>query len=446
MATTAKRLLYLLILVCASLSLLSMEAPANEIDETLKNLDLSGFLRFRAWHTGSETKMPEKFPGNGTYNSVNYQDLLLRARLYLKVTPDIEIRTVFDISSYFGNAGFQMGDGTTNLVTRDVYAVFHVSKNDEVSIGMQPFSLPGGYILARDATGAQYSHYLFNRKLKAYASFINAFDNAKDNYGADSNRPKYANDTICILGLTASVAGNFSVDMYYTYENDHYTTDDGTENEDPRMAKLHWAGIHGKLIAGNMLFKAGGIYNGGSIRIRDDAGEFNRTSINAALFEIETGCRINSFQGSIIAEGATGDPNDPNAGSSFQDIKSSHEFSYIVVDNYGGIALRASGESCWYGMYGGGLKLQYTLESPFIIQLRLLHFQTAKPLERDGSSSTWLGDECDIKIEYARHETVSAFFMGGIFFPQAAYSALGAVQQDSYGPIIECVLGMMITF
>ncbi len=446
MATTAKRLLFPLILACAIMPLFATEAAAGEIDETLKNLDLSGFLRFRAWHTGSETKMPGKFPGNDTYNSVNYQDLLLRARLYLKVTPDIEIRAVFDIASYFGNEGFQLGGGGANLVTRDVYAVFHLSNNDEVSIGMQPFSLPGGYILARDATGAHYAHYLLNRKLKAYASFINAFDNANDNYGADSNRPKYANDTICILGLTASVAGTFSVDMYYTYENDHYTTDDGTENEDPRMAKLHWGGIHGKLIAGNMLFKAGGIWNAGSIRIRGDAGEFNRTPVNAALFEIETGCRINSFQGSVIAEGATGDPNNPNAGRSFQDIKSSHEFSYIIVDNYGGIALRESGESCWYGLYGGGLKLQYTLQSPFLIQLCLLHFQTARPLERDGSSSTWLGDECDIKIEYAWHETVSAFFMGGVFFPQAAYSALEAVQQSPDGPIIECVLGMQVTF
>jgi hypothetical protein len=446
MATTAKRLLCLLIPIHAALSLFTAEAAANDIDETLKNLDLSGFLRLRAWHTGSETKMPEQFPGNGTYNSVNYQDLLLRARLYLKVTPDIEIRAVFDISSYFGNGAFQMGGGSANLVTRDAYAVFHFSRDDELSIGMQPFSLPGGYILARDATGANYAHYLFNRKLKAYASFINAFDNARDNYGADSNRPKYANDTIFIAGMTASAAGHFSVDLYYAYENDHYTTDAGTENKDGRTARLHWAGIHGKLIAGNVLFKAGGIYNAGSIRIRDEAGECNRTPINAALFEIETGCRINSFQGSIIGEGATGDPNDPNAASSFQDIKSSHEFSFIIVDNFGGIALRESGESCWYGLYGGGLKLQYTLQSPFIVQLRLFHFRTARPLERDGSSSTWLGDECDIKIEYARNETVSAFFMGGMFFPQGAYSALEAVGQDSDGPIIECVLGMTITF
>jgi hypothetical protein len=414
--------------------------PALEIDETLSRLDLSGFMRFRAWYTGSETKVPGKFPGDGGYSSVDYQDMFLRGRFHLKALPNVEIRTVFDIVSTFGKDDFSLGNGGTNLVTRNAYVVFSPDSDSEISIGLQPFSLPGGYILARDATGIHASRHFFNRGLKAYCSLIKAFDDADSGYGDQYAPPRYADDNIYILGAVFSFPPSISVEAYYTFEHDRYTTDD-----DGRQATLHWAGIHAKLTAGNWTLRAGAIGNAGTIRLRETSGDFKNTSISAWLGEGEITWRRGAFQLGVLSEGASGDPDNPDAGSSFQDIQSSHEFSNIVVDNYGGLALRASGESCWYGLYGAGARLQYVLMSAVLIQAKLLHFRTTRVMEWEGRTSRWLGNELDFRAEYTFQEAVSIFFTAGFFLPQAAYSALASVRDDD-GAVIECMLGMQITF
>nr|HPJ39810.1 alginate export family protein [Spirochaetota bacterium] len=411
--------------------------------------DLSGFLRVRQWYAGSKSKMPDTFPPDSSYNDVHYQDLFFRGRLYLKVLPNVEIRTVFDISSSFGKDDFAIGNGGTNIITRDVYAVFTLSTDAELSVGLQPFSLPGGYIIARDATGGYLSHYFFNRKVKLYGAYINAFDDADDSFGEGSDDPEQTSDNIFIAGMNFNITSYFSGEAYYVHEHDNYTTEEGNEDDDIRKSSLHWGGLHLKLAMGDWFLSAGGIYNGGHIYLRDISNinsDFQRTDISAWLGECEAGYRFSSTQVSIVAEGATGDPNSADANNSFQDIKASHEFSNIIVDNYGGLALRGSGESSWYGMYGAGIRLQSTFFSSVTMNLRILHFRTTKSLEWNGSSSTWLGDEADIRLEYLYQETVSVFMTAGAFLPGDAYRALDSVQHDSDDPIIEAMIGVQINF
>ncbi len=417
---------------------------AHALDPTLENLDISGTLRLRAWQTGSEVKVPGRFPADSGYSSVNYEDLFFRNRFSLTVLPNLQVRAVFDIVSVIGKNDFAMGNGGTNLVTRDVYAVFTPTENGELSIGLQPFSLAGGYILARDATGVQYGHHLFGRSLKVYAAFVKAFDDADSVYGDNSAPPKYADDNIYFAGAMLSLASTLFCDFYYVYEHDRYTDTDGG-GTDNRKASLHWAGLHCKVLWRNWVFRAGGIANRGHLLIDPGTGS-DRTGVLAGLFEFEAGYRFSNAQVSLVAEGATGDPDDPDAASSFQDIKSSHEFSYIVVDNYGGLSIRGAGESSWYGLRGAGVKAQYTLLGAVNLELRLLHFRTAEALSMGGGASTWFGDELDFRAEYVYREALSLFLTAAVFRPRTAYFALEDVRDDNGNFINEVMLGAQVTY
>ncbi len=420
--------------------------PALALDTTIENLDISGMLRLRFWYTGSQVKVPDRFPAGEGYSSVNYEDILFRNRFDLKVLPNIRIKAVFDISSAFGRDDFALGSGGTNLVTRDVYAIINPSPDSEFTIGLQPFSLQGGYILARDASGIQYTHYLFERSLKLYSGLIRAFDDADARYGDNTRPPKYADDNIYLIGASFNLSSIFYSDVYYTFEHDRYTSiDDDGKFIDNRKATLHWVGIHNKLLWGNWIFRAGGIINWGYLLLDSGSGS-QRTDILAMLLEFEAGYRFNGIQASIVGEGATGDPNDPEAGKSFQDIKSSHEFSYIVVDNYGGLSIRGSGESSWYGLYGAGTKIQFTLLDTITTEMRLLHFRTTRSPDAGGNSSTWFGDEFDIRGEYMYQEALSLFMTAGIFRPGRAYRSLESVLDQRSGFVIEVMLGAQVTY
>lgn len=417
---------------------------ASALDPTLENLDISGTLRLRAWQTGSQVKVPGKFPAGEEYASVSYEDLFFRNRFDLRVLPNLQVRAVFDIVSVFGKNDFAMGSGGTNLVTRDVYAVFNPAENGELSIGLQPFSLTGGYILARDASGVQYSHHLFGRSLKLYAAFVKAFDAADSAYGDNTAPPEYADDNIYFAGTMLNLSSVFFCDLYYVFEHDRFTDIDkgGT---DGRMSSLHWIGLHNKFLWRNWIFRAGGIANWGYLLLDAGAGA-DRTGVRAWLFEFEAGYRFSGAQLSLVAEGASGDPNDPDAGSSFQDIKSSHEFAYIAVDNYGGLSIRDTSHSSWYGLRGAGVKAQYTLLGAVNFEARLLHFRTAEALSIGGNTSTWFGDEADFRAEYIYQEALSIFLTAGVFRPRTAYFALDKVRDDSGEYITEVMLGAQVTY
>ncbi len=418
--------------------------PLYALDDTLEKLDISGLLRMRYWYTGSQVMVPGKFPSSDEVSTLDYQDIFFRNRFSLKVLPELEVRAVFDIGAIFGKDDFALGSGKTNLITRDVYAVFRPTEEGELAIGLQPFSFQGGYILARDASGIQYAQHFFNRKVKMYAGFIKAFDDADASYSDEVRAPRYADDTIYFVGSTLSASSLFFADMYYIFEHDRYTAkNSGGAYTDPRRASLSWAAFHGKFVFQNWIMRAGGICNWGNFAL-ETAPPAGRTDVRAFLGEIELGYRENNFQISFVGEGASGDINNPDDAHSFQVIKSSHEFSYIAVDNYGGISLRPSGVSSWYGLCGAGLKMQYTLREAVSLEARLLHFRKSDFTEL--ASESHFGDEIDFRVEYVYSEVLPIFITAAAFRPGDAYYSLSAVDEGRRGIIFEIMLAAQLNY
>ncbi|MFC1670067.1 hypothetical protein ACFL20_06700 [Spirochaetota bacterium] len=413
------------------------------IDPLLEKIDLSGFLRMRSWYMSSKVSVPGKFAPTDTYKQVNYQDMFFRNRLYLKLLPEIQIRTVFDISAKFGKSDFGMGSGSTNLITRDVYAVIRPFKYSELSGGLKPFSLNGGYILAADATGVQYDHAFFKKKVKINLGIIQAFDDADDSFGDASDPPKYADDNIFIVGTKLNLISDLTSEIYYVYENDEFTSGNSTSG-DTRKSSLHWVGFHNKLVFSSFSVKFGGILNAGNVEIRQEDNSYKKTNIVSGLWEFDLGFKLMDININLVLEGATGDPNNTVSGSSFQDIKAAHSFSLIAVDSTGGIALRGAGESSWYGLYGTGIKLQYTLLDTVILKLDILHFGTLKEQTWSGEKSSWFGDEIDFKAQYKYKNMLTVFFTTGIFMPNDAYFAYA--NHSEGGVILEIMLGAQINY
>ncbi len=405
-------------------------------------LDFSGFFRVRSWNALSRTFVPEKFESRDTYRYVDYIDLFIRNRFNLAPIQEIEIRTVFDISANFGKDSYSIDGSPSNFITRNVYGLFRPVKGSELSIGLLPFSLPGGHIIARDATGLHYVHHFTGKKISVYAAYIKAFDNANDSFGQGSDMPDYVWDNIFFVGARFAIGSIITAEAYYVYEDDRHTSNRLTFNTsdftaglsgDGRKSSLHWAGLHTRTNAGNWFLNLGGIFNAGHLYVRDEYYRFRRITVRSGLIEFETGFIVNNLRASLIAEGATGDPDNPQSGISFQDIRSGHNFSYIVVDSIGGLNLRGSGESCWYGLYGGGITVTYTFLDSLKLDLKLLHFGTTKVMDWRGRRTTWFGDEADIGLEYRLRDLFSIFINAGAFLPQRAYNAQKRMKKSYSG-------------
>lgn len=438
-----KRIISLTAFVMILSSAAVTELISSEIDPTLEKLDISGFLRIRHWNIASKTQVGSNFDFSNDYENVYYEDLFFRNRFYLKALPNVQVRAVFDVSAKLGKGGFALGSGETNLITRDVYMVINPTESSELSIGLCPFSLSGGYILARDASGAQYNHSFLKNSLNIYAAFVKAYDDADDSFGNNSDPPEYADDNVYFGGVKIKIIPAMINELYYVYERDSY--EDVAGGSDERKSRLHWIGFHNKVLTGGFHLKLGGIYNRGSLYLWDNTvSRFKKTSVNAGLIEIDTGYRMGSFQVSAVAEGATGDASNSSGKNSFQDIKSSHSFSFIVVDNQGGLAYRGSGESSWYGLYGYGLRIQYVLFDSVTMVFSGLDFRTTKEFDFNGKSSKRLGSEADFKAEYIYRESLSVFLTAGVFFPGDAYDAL--VSYDTSGAVVEVMFGVRVNY
>ncbi len=441
----------------------------STLDTFMERIDLSGFFRIQMWDIAGRTYVPDKLPLQRNYKNINYLDLFFRNRLNISLIPEIEIRTVFDISAIFGKGISSIASGKGDFIPRDVYAVFMPNDNSEFSIGLMPFSLPGGYIIARDATGLQYAHHFPRIKTNIYAGYIRAFDDANDTFGHESGMPVYVMDNILFLGTKFSIGSIISGEAYYVWEDDRYTSNRlsldslnfrydrtagiytidtfdpvTTLTGDGRKGSLHWFGLHLKIISGRWFLRCGGIFNAGHIYVRNQFYLLRRSSIRAGLLEFETGFDNRDLQCSLIAEGATGDPDRPSSGISFQQIKSSHDFSFIAVDSTGGLALRGSGESQWYGLYGCGLKFRYTVLDSLIMQLKLLHFGTTKVMYWRGRGTTWFGDEVNIGAEYRFRNILSVFLTAGGFLPQRAYNAQQSMSNSYRGYFSEFEYNMVL--
>lgn len=438
--TTSTFLFFMLLFLCNAV--LAADNQVNRgIDPNLEKLSWSGFLRTRMWHVASSTSAGD-FKGVEK-GQATYQDLFFRNRFYLDVMPQVEVRSVFDVFNVFGEDGAALGNGETNLVTRDVYFIFKPSDTIQVSMGLMPYSLPGGYILARDGSGLKYEHSFLNGRLKPYLYYIKAIDNSKESSGKGFGTNNQADDDIYTAGLNFATGSAYSFDMYFVHEDDLDDTKDIVDNQD--TGSLNWAGWHNRFIYGSFEFDLGGIYNWGFIR---KAPGTEKKDISAALAEFKAGYRLQNFNMAMLVEGATGDINDAYDGESFQQIKASHGLSRIMVDNSGGVAIRGSGTSQLYGMTAAGLQLGYTLFGEINMQLTYLRFMSTRDLVMTNTpnheTTKELGDEVNYIVKYIPVNNMSFFLESAVFWPGRGYTAW--VSDTDRKPVIEVMLGAQVDY
>lgn len=411
------------------------------IDQNLQNLRLSGFFRTRGWHARSETVIDD-LTSDGE-KQLTYQDLFFRNRLELKIIPDLFVHFTFDIFNVFGEEAAALGNNDVTMKTRSIYFSVKFNEKSKLSIGLQPFSLSGGYVLARDGAGIKYQHRFFRGKVNPYFYWIKAYDNSREESGDGYGKNDYSDDDIYVIGTQVSYAPNMNGDFYYAYEWDRQKPLDTDDPGSTRTGSLNWIGTHNNWILGNWNFQLGGIYNWGIVHANDGRLN-NRSFISAALYESSVGYQFRHTLVSLVSEGATGDASDEYGVDSFQQIKASHGFSNIFVDNSGGIAFRSSGDSPWYGLYGFGLKLDFALDFAFQgilrLQTKLLHFQSTH--EWNGSKT--MGEEWDFRAEYVFYKKIAVYFESGIFWPMAAYRNLN--QSSDKSGVVEIMIGTTIRY
>jgi len=416
---------------------ISINLFAANLKKISDKLDLSGFLRIRYWYNTSKIKLPGKFDAVNQWQSDTYIDLFFRNRINFSLLKNLEIKTVFDIGAKFGQNGFSISSAETNLITRSVYIQFSPIDSIIISGGLMPFSLTGGFILAADGAGFKYQQSFLKKKINIYAGTLLAFDSATDSNITATASPIYSGNIIAYAGTTFKISSHLLGEVYYLFEYDGYT-----DTADTKTSTLHWVGTQWKFTWNNFYLTLGGIFNGGTIQLSSTAPS---TKIISGLWNFEAGYNFNDFQISAIAEGATGNPNNEDATSSFQDIHSTHGFSLIVISNSGGLAIRGAGESSWYGLYGEGARIKYNFLS-FDIGLNYYHFRTILPLTWQGNQVTWFGDEIDLKLTYKYKQKIEAYLTAGLFIPADAYRALDNVQDTTKAPMIEVMVGVKLIY
>ncbi|MDH5719550.1 MAG: hypothetical protein OEZ13_02920 [Spirochaetia bacterium] len=410
-----------------------------EIDENLKNLSLSGFLRTRIWHFQSKTAIGD-FPATSEQKKVTYQDLFFRNRLSLKVNESTEIHSVFDIFTVFGldssdsveTMGGSIGKAGFNLKTRNVYFLLKPNSNFETKIGLMPFSLPGGHIIATDGAGIRFRYDFFKGLLRTYFSWMKAYDNSKEDLGKGFGGNNYNDNDIYIAGGKIKVSEDIKTEFYYTYEKDMDSL------KEPDTGRLHWAGIRQEIFSGKLFADFNLIYNWG--RTNKNASE--NMFVNAGLWDILLGLQLKSVEISLLQKGATGSPNDLKAEKSFQSIRPSHGFSFIFIDNNGGISFSGG---AMHGIYGQGLNIKFSIISGLSAELKYVHYRTIrKVISFDAQKDSYLGDEANFYVKYELYENTKLFSSLAVFLPQKAYTFYS--QSANKRPVYEFLLGGRVDY
>ncbi|MDH5717615.1 MAG: hypothetical protein OEZ22_08240 [Spirochaetia bacterium] len=436
-------ILFLFIAIIFSPNLYAEEENV-ELDKNIKNLSFSGFFRTRLWHFQSKNVFPGSFEDDITEKYVTYQDLFLRNRFLLKVSSNIEIKTVFDIFTVFGESvinnidtkGGALGSAGINLKTRNLYLTYALlSQKMQFALGLQPFSLPGGYILASDGTGIKMSYDIFKGFWNSYIYYIKAYDNSKENFGEGFGNYNFNDNDIYVWGSKTSFNENYSLEFYYVYQKDLDL------NYDADWAKLNWVGCHNKFFINKYFIELALIYNSGKIREKtDDSANNETTNVKAGLFDLWLGFRYEALEFALKVKGATGNITHRIHSNSFQDIRASNSFTSLIIDNTGGLSYRGS----LYGILGQGIEIKYAF-SNFELLTRYVHFRTANKINiQENKKSNYFGDEYEIQGKYNIEEYFSIFINGAVFNPNEAYTSI--MQTDNKNHIYEFMIGGRVDY
>ena len=399
---------------------------------------LGGFFRTRFWSFYVDTAFPGDTPLQPTQNYLNYIDLFSRMNLSVHVTEKVHVHSVFDVFTVFGDSdsvtGGGLGRGSVNLVTRNLYGEFKPKKSINLSFGLQPFSLPGGYILARNGAGVKYEHRIHKKLLNLNIFWIKVIENSLTNFDQDGlGEIERRDDDIYSIGNKMLLRETILGEVYYVFRYDR-DIDDGSRGS------LHWLGIHSRSHYKAFIFDLSGIYNFGSLSTKSPEDSF---FVNAALWATHIGYEFKYWEAGLRHEGATGrNIQNPQGRSSFQTISQSRGLSYIFVDDSGGLSIRRSGKL--FGAHASAIELILKYFNDFDMSLKYFHHRSLYPPTGSASSSTHLGDELNTYLKYSYTSAIFLEFTTAFFWPNQGY--LNWTGADSSNPVIEALLKVQINY
>ncbi|RME93552.1 MAG: hypothetical protein D6767_00735 [Candidatus Hydrogenedentota bacterium] len=414
------------------------------LDPNLKNLRLSGFLRTRYWSYFSESAIDKYDPSKGPkpYEQADYMDLFFRSRFHLLVNRIVSLHSVFDIGTlHLGQTSdTRLGTGGINLKTRNLYMNFRWMKGSPdgiIRIGLMPFSLPRGHILAKDAAGIKIEHRFAHGKVRPYFYFIKAVENSlpnADKFG-DFENHNFNDANIYIIGNKFAIGQSFDGEVYYTLLDDK---NNGLEDTPPmqRPKLLHWIGLDSRFQFGTYELGFSAIGNFGTIHVLSGSQSVRR-EIQAGLGEISISKQWTDFSLSLVSVAATGDPSDEEAKDSFQSIGASYGLSKIAVDNSGGLSLRSSGKM--YGLNGNGIEGEAVFLGTLSLKLSYYYYLTL----RDFIGRKY-GQEFNFETTYLLLEKIKFFGSFAMFFPDTGYTTLQNYYKKQ--PIYEIMFGAQTNY
>jgi hypothetical protein len=427
------------------------QTPFFASEEGLGIVDYSGYFRSRFWAFHSNNYIQNKFPAKKDVN-LYYPDLFFRNRLNIDVNEKIRLVTFLDFGSYYGSEGLALGDRTNYIKLSQLYGRFESIKNIFISIGMQPFALPDGVILATDGSGVKVETLLLDSAILLKSGLVFAYDESTTSYSdkSDSYPGSVSREDIGFISSQLNLQNTFNLDMevYYLVEADNRT--DGTDSDpfvnDGKKAKLNWFGGVLKYYYQNFLIETHAIYNKG--RVSDFVMINNNTTENK--YDIEgyfTSGGISysglSFSVQFVAEYWSGDPLDENGGSSFQVIQPSSTFSALTMDSSGGVGFR-SGSKSGHGLNMAKLKFTYLFDFLLETQLTYAIIQSNKTLVYNGVSSSLIGHSVDLYLSQEMPSKSRLFSQLSALLPMNAYRSFS--NNGTLGPVFETMIGVQVDF
>ncbi len=340
----------------------------------MEQIEIDGYFRARGYYLSGENLFP--YPDNGKEN-VAFQDLFFRNRLAIPAQPSFRIITVIDIGERFGDNALRLGEASANMIARNAYAEYSVSDNTVFTIGLMPVSLGKGIILAADGAGIQAVQKFFSGRWVNTFTWVNAYDASHTLELESAAAADYLEDTIYWFHTAVSPLRDLLLEFFAGGERDTYVTSNDY-SKDSRKSLLFWSGVSLKYRSGVFLFTGDAYINAGELNVYNtEISAFQKKKVLAEYYSMESGydSAVSGF--GITAAGATGNPADSSAGSSFQDIKASSGFSRIMIDDSGGIALRGYGESPFFGLSAVGLYSRLLLFHKLNVQAKVLRFFAA---------------------------------------------------------------------
>ena len=407
--------------------------------QLVEGLNLTGYLRNRYWNFYSSIPLVDSSLNR---NNISYFDLFLRSRFKYSIPKKIAVQAVFDIYTIYGQTsggsietiGGSLGEPGFNLATRNLFLSVQPFETLQLQLGLLPFSLPGGYILAKDGAGIKVEYIPDIPYLNPYLFWIKAIENSLTSSEENGLEPHdIRDDDILILGNKMDISSLLQGNIYYVFRND-------LNQDDSVSGRLHWFGLNLGSIWRDFQADLSCIYNFGEIKVEPGS---ETISISSVLWGIYLGYEIANFTLGARNEAATGaNARDPHTKDAFQTIGVSRGLSKILIDDSGGLAIRRGGNL--FGINSISLELLWKHSADLKMAFKIFYFLLLNKISRPSQSSSGsrnIGGEINFSLSYHIYANLEINHTFAVFYPLKGYfNWVDRAQKNE--PVIELLIGL----